>query len=95
MTSKDDIKKPGAEENIAEKNRASERKVVPLRLSSALYDSLARWAADDFRSVNAQIEYLLNECVKKREGRDPRDEIKKCAMRPMYEMPETDDGVDA
>jgi hypothetical protein len=95
MTSKDDIKKLGAEENIAaEKTRVSERKAVPLRLSTALYDSLARWAAEDFRSVNAQIEYLLNECVKKREGRDPREEIRNRAMRPMYEMPENDDGVD-
>jgi hypothetical protein len=27
---------------------------------------MAAWAADDFRSVNGQIEYLLTECVKKR-----------------------------
>jgi hypothetical protein len=31
-----------------------------------LYDEMAAWAADDFRSVNGQIEYLLTECVKKR-----------------------------
>lgn len=42
------------------------KKQVPLRLSPKLYDALAAWAADDFRSVNAQIEYLLSECVKKR-----------------------------
>jgi len=42
------------------------KKQVPLRLSAKLYDQLARWAEDDFRSVNGQIEYLLTECVKQR-----------------------------
>lgn len=42
------------------------KKQVPLRLSSALYNELAAWAEDDFRSVNGQIEYLLSECVKYR-----------------------------
>ena len=40
------------------------KKQVPLRLSAALYNELMRWAEDDFRSVNGQIEYLLRECVK-------------------------------
>ena len=43
-----------------------EKKQVPLRLSKTLYDELSRWAEDDFRSINGQIEYLLTECVKKR-----------------------------
>ncbi len=43
-----------------------DKKQVPLRLSKSLYDELARWAEDDFRSINGQIEYLLTECVKKR-----------------------------
>ena len=43
-----------------------EKKQVPLRLSKALYDELLRWAEDDFRSLNGQIEYLLTECVKQR-----------------------------
>ena len=42
------------------------KKQVPLRLSASLYEELARWAEDDFRSLNGQIEYLLTECVKKR-----------------------------
>lgn len=42
------------------------KKQVPLRLSPKLYDALVRWADDEFRSVNGQIEYLLTECVKKR-----------------------------
>lgn len=43
-----------------------EKKQIPLRLSKELYDQIASWAEDDFRSVNGQIEYLLTECVKQR-----------------------------
>ena len=42
------------------------KKQIPLRLSEKLYDAIAAWAEDDFRSVNGQIEYLLSECVKQR-----------------------------
>ena len=42
------------------------KKQVPLRLSDDLYDALAAWAEDDFRSVNGQIEYLLTEAVRRR-----------------------------
>lgn len=42
------------------------KKQIALRLSPKLYDSIATWAEDDFRSINGQIEYLLTECVKKR-----------------------------
>lgn len=42
------------------------KKQVPLRISEKLYAELERWAEDEFRSVNGQIEYLLNECVKVR-----------------------------
>jgi hypothetical protein len=41
------------------------KKQIPLRVSPKLYDALAKWAEDDFRSINGQIEYLLTECVKK------------------------------
>mgnify|MGYP002734080971 FL=1 len=43
-----------------------EKKQIPLLLSKKLYDQIASWAEDDFRSVNGQIEYLLTECVKQR-----------------------------
>ena len=46
-------------------NEAS-KKQIPLRISSKLYDALASWAEDDFRSINGQIEYLLTECVRQR-----------------------------
>ena len=42
------------------------KKQIPLRLSPQLYNAIAAWAADDFRSVNGQIEYLLTECVRQR-----------------------------
>lgn len=41
------------------------RKNYPLRISPELYAALERWAADDLRSVNAQIEFLLTQSVKK------------------------------
>ena len=54
-----------------------EKKQVPLRLSPKLYDALAAWAEDDFRSVNGQIEYLLTECVRQRKknGKYVSDQI--------------------
>ncbi|MBS6398244.1 MAG: PTS ascorbate transporter subunit IIC [Clostridiales bacterium] len=44
----------------------NQKKQIPLRLSSKLYNQIAAWAEDDFRSVNGQIEYLLTECVRQR-----------------------------
>ena len=52
------------EEKNTDKSKA--KKQVPLRLSKKLYDEIAQWAEDDFRSVNGQIEYLLTECVRQR-----------------------------
>jgi len=49
----------------------AERKNFPLRISPELYASLEKWAADDLRSVNAQIEFLLLDAVRKA-GRDQR-----------------------
>lgn len=55
----------------------TEKKQVPLRLSEKLYDAIAAWAEDDFRSVNGQIEYLLSECVRQRKknGRYVSEEL--------------------
>ena len=44
----------------------AEKKQVPLRISKELFDELSRWAEDDFRSLNGQIEYLLTNCDIKR-----------------------------
>lgn len=55
----------------------AEKKQIPLRLSEKLYNDIAAWAEDDFRSVNGQIEYLLTECVRQRKknGKYVSDEI--------------------
>ena len=42
------------------------KKQIPLRVTEKLYNAIAAWAEDDFRSINGQIEYLLTECVKQR-----------------------------
>jgi hypothetical protein len=44
------------------------RKAFPLRIGPELYEELRRWAEQDFRSVNGQIEFLLREAVRKRTG---------------------------
>ena len=41
----------------------SERKSVLLRLDPAVHDALAKWAADEMRSTNAQIEFLLRRAL--------------------------------
>jgi hypothetical protein len=42
----------------------AERKKLLLRLDPAVYDAVARWASDDLRSVNAQIEFALRQALK-------------------------------
>ena len=54
----------------AAKEREKAKKQVLLRLSPSLWDDIAAWAEDDFRSVNGQIEYLLTQCVRHRKGKD-------------------------
>ena len=41
----------------------AERKGILLRLAPAVHDALARWAADELRSTNAQIEFLLRRAL--------------------------------
>lgn len=47
-----------------------EKKIL-LRLPSSLWGELAAWAADDIRSINGQIEYLLRDCVRRRKQGRP------------------------
>jgi hypothetical protein len=42
---------------------ATERKNILLRLDPAVHDALARWAADELRSTNAQIEFMLRRAL--------------------------------
>ena len=48
------------------KKAETAKKQILLRLSPSLWDEIAAWAEQDFRSINGQIEYLLTEAVKKR-----------------------------
>ena len=50
----------------------AERKKILLRLDPAVHDALARWAADELRSTNAQIEFLLRRALADA-GRLPKD----------------------
>ena len=54
----------------------AERKSFLLRIDRALWEELERWAADDLRSVNGQIEYLLREAARKRNRSTPPAESK-------------------
>jgi hypothetical protein len=52
--------------------RPQQRKQVLLRLDPSVYEALARWASDELRSANAQIEFLLRRALAEA-GRLPRD----------------------
>jgi len=63
----------------------SDRKSILLRLDPAVHDALSRWASDELRSTNAQIEFLLRRALadagrlpgrvapQRRPGRPPRE----------------------
>lgn len=58
----DEIKK--REKVIRDKEKT--KKQMVLRLSPSLWNEIAAWAEEDFRSINGQVEYLLSECVRNR-----------------------------
>lgn len=49
----------------------AERKTVLLRLNPKIWEDINRWAEEEFRSVNGQIEYLLQEALRKRKKSSP------------------------
>ena len=49
----------------------AEKKAYPLRISADVLNAAQRWADDDLRSLNAQIEYVLREALRKA-GRLPK-----------------------
>ncbi|MGW4819571.1 hypothetical protein ACWEP4_11400 [Streptomyces sp. NPDC004227] len=51
------------EEGSPPGRRPRQRKQVLLRLDPSVYDALARWASDELRSANAQIEFLLRRAL--------------------------------
>lgn len=70
---------------------ATERKKILLRLDPAVHDALARWAGDELRSTNAQIEFLLRRALADA-GRLPRDAGRmRSPGRPPRDEPRTDE----
>lgn len=59
---------------------AAEKKAYPLRINAVVLDAMQRWSDDELRSVNAQIEYVLREALRK-DGR----------LKPGKSEPATDD----
>lgn len=53
----------------AVKAKEGAKKQIVLRLAPGLWDEIADWAEEDFRSINSQIEYLLTAAVKERKKR--------------------------
>lgn len=51
----------------------TERKAYPLRMSADVLEALQRWADDELRSANAQIEYVLREALRKAGRLKPAD----------------------
>ena len=56
------------EKEIQEKEK--QKKQIILRLAPSLWQDIATWANDDFRSINSQIEYILTKAVKERKNRN-------------------------
>ncbi len=54
------------------KAKENAKKQVLLRLSPSLWNELAAWAEEEFRSINGQIEYLLSEAVRKHKNGDTK-----------------------
>ena len=63
----------------------AEKKSFLLRLSQAMWNELEKWAADDFRSVNGQIESILNEAISRRRKKLPAIENKTSANQSQEE----------
>lgn len=64
-----ELEKEVLEKEKALKLKEKSKKQLVLRLAPALWEEIARWAEEDFRSINSQIEYLLTECVRRRKER--------------------------
>ena len=56
----------------------SEKKAYPLRINATVLDAVQRWADDELRSLNAQIEYVLRDALRKAgklpTGGEPKNE---------------------
>jgi hypothetical protein len=59
----------------------SKKKSFVLRVQPEVYDAMERWAADEFRSVNGQIEYILQQALKS-SGRNPGKKSEQKEVKP-------------
>lgn len=50
----------------------SKKKSFVIRIDPGIFDALEKWAADEFRSTNGQIEYLLDQSLKKARRASPK-----------------------
>jgi hypothetical protein len=72
----------------------AESKRFLLRLDPRLFDALRHWAQDDLRSINAQIEYILTEQVRKA-GRLPHQPRRQRADQPSEPADDEDDSIES
>lgn len=56
---------------MPDENSIKKKKAFALRLNPKMMEAVEKWAADDFRSVNGQIEWILSEALRKA-GRSPK-----------------------
>ncbi|MBS0431210.1 MAG: Arc family DNA binding domain-containing protein [Proteobacteria bacterium] len=56
---------------------AGEKKAYPLRINAAVLDAMQHWSNDELRSLNAQIEYVLREALRKAGRMKPDPKISK------------------
>ena len=60
----------GKKREKAVKDKEKAKKQMIVRLSPSLWNEIAAWAEEDFRSINGQVEYLLSECVRRRKNKE-------------------------
>jgi hypothetical protein len=60
----------------------AERKAFALRIDPALWTEIERWAADELRSVNGQVEFILRDAVRRRTGKSDVSSESKIATEP-------------
>lgn len=68
----------------------SEKKSFVLRMDQTAYKALEKWAADEFRSVNGQIEFILNQALKDQFGKAYPDRFRKSAVGPPSQKNQSD-----
>lgn len=66
----DALEKEIIQKEKALKSKENAKKQIVLRLAPSLWNEIAAWAEEDFRSINGQIEYLLSESVRKKKKGD-------------------------